>query len=183
VAAVIRVVCIGNEIASDDGIGIRVGRTLASLPLPDGVEVVLRDAAGFELLDDCPGCERLIFVDAASTGAVPGTCRVTALDAFGPSPAPGLSTHAFGLLQVLELARRVRSLALTTLVSVVTIEAESFEPNCLALSPRVAEALPTAVDLVLDLVGASEAVRSVARERARASGGPLRVQDLVRPAK
>ena len=34
------IVCLGNELAGDDGIGYRVGRVLKALPLPAGLEPV-----------------------------------------------------------------------------------------------------------------------------------------------
>jgi hydrogenase maturation protease len=173
----IRILCLGNELARDDGVGIRVGRVLGSLPLPDGAEVVLRPALGFDCLDDCQGCEELIVVDAASTGEAAGTCRLRALDALAPSTPAFGSTHALGLRQVLEIAHRVGGSAPS--IHVVTIEAASFEPNSVELSPAVAAALPRAVELVLDLLGASGALRDMARERAARWARGLTVQELL----
>jgi hydrogenase maturation protease len=173
----IRILCLGNELARDDGVGIRVGRVLQSLPLSDGVEVVLRPALGFDCLDDCQGCDHLIVVDAASTGEVPGTCRLQEVDALAPSAPPFGSTHALGLGQVLEVARRLGRLPSS--IRVVTVEAGSFEPNSVELGPAVAAALPTAVEQVLDLVGASGALRDMARERAARWAGGLTVADLL----
>ena len=46
-----RIVCVGNELVSDDGLGIRVGRALQRLPLPAGVEVVFAADIGLDLID------------------------------------------------------------------------------------------------------------------------------------
>jgi hydrogenase maturation protease len=173
----IRVLCLGNELARDDGIGIRVGRVLRSLPLPDGLEVVLRPALGFESLDDCQGCDELIVVDAASTGEAPGSCQVRELEALAPSVSPFGSTHALGLRQLVEVAWRLGSWPSS--IHVITVEAESFEPNSVDLGPRVAAALPRAVDLVLDLVGASEALRDLGREQAARWARCLTVEELL----
>jgi hydrogenase maturation protease len=173
----IRILCLGNELAQDDGVGIRVGRVLRSLPLPDGVEVVLRPALGFDCLDDCQGCDHLIVVDAASTGEAAGTCRVRDLDALAASSPAFGSTHALGLRQVLEIAYRLGGSPSST--DAITIEAASFGPNSLELSPAVAAALPTAVELVLDLAGASGALRDMARERAARWARGLTVQELL----
>jgi len=173
----IRVLCLGNELARDDGVGIRVGRVLQSLPLPDGVEVVLRPALGFESLDDCPGCDELIVVDAASTGEAAGTCQVREFDALAPSSSPFGSTHALGLGQLLEVARRLGSQPSS--IRVVTVEAGSLEPNSVELGPEVAAALPRAVDLVLELIGASGALRDLARDRALGWARPLTLEELL----
>jgi hydrogenase maturation protease len=44
-------VCLGNELVGDDGIGIRVGRVLLGLALPSEITVELRASLGFDLLD------------------------------------------------------------------------------------------------------------------------------------
>ena len=173
----IRVLCLGNELARDDGVGIRVGRVLRSLPLPDGTEVVFRPALGFESLDDCQGCESLIVVDAASTGEAPGTCRLRDLDVLAASAPPFGSTHALGLGQLVEVARRLGRLPPS--IHVVTVEAESLEPHSVELGPAVAAALPRAVDLVLDLVGASGALRDLACERAARYARGLTLEELL----
>ena len=76
----IRILCLGNELVSDDGVGIRVGRVLAQLPLPAGVTVEFQLGIGLELMDSLRPAEELIIVDAAQTGAPPGTCHITELD-------------------------------------------------------------------------------------------------------
>ncbi len=174
---VIRVLCLGNELAGDDGIGIRVGRVLKSLPLPDDLEVVLRPALGFESLDDCQGCDELIVVDATSTGEAPGTCRFQPLDALATLSAPFGSTHALGLWQLVEVARHLGTVPSS--IRAITVEAESFERNSIELSPRVAAALPRAVGLVLDLVGADGALRHLGRERAVRCARGLTVEELL----
>ena len=69
-----RILCLGNELVRDDGVGIRIGRILMSLPLPADVRVELAPQLGFDLLDAVAGAERVILVDAMSTGRAVGTC-------------------------------------------------------------------------------------------------------------
>ena len=46
-----RILCLGNELVRDDGVGIRIGRILMALPLPADVRVELAPQLGFDLLD------------------------------------------------------------------------------------------------------------------------------------
>jgi hypothetical protein len=41
-----RILCIGNELVHDDGVGIRIGRILMDLPLPADVRVELAPSLG-----------------------------------------------------------------------------------------------------------------------------------------
>jgi len=70
-----RVLCIGNELASDDAVGVRVGRVLARLRLPDAISIVIRPQVGLELLDDLEDVDELLIVDAMRTGRPRGRSR------------------------------------------------------------------------------------------------------------
>jgi hydrogenase maturation protease len=176
----IRIICLGNELVHDDGVGVRVGRVLRELDLPEGVSVELRRVVGLELLDELEGDEALILVDASHTGGEPGTCQLLELDvAVGLARSPYCS-HGMSLAEILEIARRMFPERLPRRVSVVAIEALQLERYGTTLTPPVKAALPVAVDLVLEAIGASEDVRQEGRRRSLVWGEQvLGIKDVV----
>ncbi len=146
------VVCVGNELAADDGVGIRIGQELAALQLPRGVRVRCVQELGFDLLDALTQAGRLVIVDAASTGRPPGTCfelQPAELEEVAASTQCG---HALGLGALLRLARRLEPNRALAEVYLVCVEGETFTGYSTELSPQVAAAIPEAVDHVLRLV-------------------------------
>ncbi|MBN1609457.1 MAG: hydrogenase maturation protease [Polyangiaceae bacterium] len=165
----VTVVCAGNELGRDDGIGIRVGRVLRRLDLPDGVEVRFFLELGWELLDLMRASVRVVVVDATCFGRRPGTCSVSRLEALEPADRSPLGCHGLGLPLLAEMARQLSPEAALPQVTLVGIEAERLDGFSTELSPSVREALPKAVGLVLSEIGASAALVAAARELGRES--------------
>ncbi|MFC1642063.1 hydrogenase maturation protease [Myxococcota bacterium] len=159
----IQIVCLGNELAKDDGVGLQIGRVLGRLPLPSGVEVVLRAELGFELLDILNQACQVILVDAVCTGAPPGTCLVLEEAALAELAAPIVSSHGIDVAELIEVARRLSPQREIARVCCVGVEAESFAPYCCGLTQAVKAALPRAVELVLRLIGAPPALIELGR--------------------
>ncbi|MGA9597239.1 MAG: hydrogenase maturation protease, partial [Acidimicrobiia bacterium] len=98
----VRVLCLGNDLIADDGIGITAAE-LIRRRLP-GVAVVEEAMSGLYLIEDVIGVDRLIVVDAVITGeAPPGTIHV--LGECDVAVVPGVSPHYVGLFETLELVR------------------------------------------------------------------------------
>ncbi len=150
----ITVVCLGNELARDDRVGLEVGRRLRELPLPPAVHVELRREVGFDLLEDLETSEHVVLVDATSLGGVPGSCRILGEAELAVSAATPFSSHSLPLGELLALGRRLFGNEQVARVTFVGIEAESLAPYHVGLSPRVAAALPGAVARVAELVQA-----------------------------
>jgi hydrogenase maturation protease len=111
------VIGLGNAFRGDDAAGLAVARALGDDP-----RVLVHEGEPIDLLDRWEGAGEVIVVDAARSGAAPGT--VLRLDALaGPLGAPG-STHAFGLAETLELARALGRAP--ERVTVYAIEGEDF---------------------------------------------------------
>jgi hydrogenase maturation protease len=112
----------GNELRRDDAAGLEVARRLAVVP---GVEV--REARGdmTSLADLWDAANRVVVVDAARSGAPPGS--VHRFDATS-DPLPAAfgrgSTHALGVADAVELARALGRLPATLIV--YGIEGEDF---------------------------------------------------------
>jgi len=110
---------------------------MSALPAEIGVEEHSGEAAA--LLDRLDGLTAAYLVDACASGAPAGTVR--RFDA-GSVPLPqglfGLSTHAFGLAEAVELGRALGQLPRHCIV--YAIEAGSFDMGA-PLSPSVAAAV------------------------------------------
>jgi hydrogenase maturation protease len=162
-----RIICLGNEIICDDGIGIRVGRVLAQLALGDGISVEFRPNLGLEMLEMVADAERLILVDAMKTGARPGHCEVLELSLVEALAQSVSCCHGVGLCELIQVAHKVMPGRVAERVTIVGIEGEILDRFGMQLSPSVAAALSPAVETVLGLLGAGEELVSKSREICR----------------
>jgi hydrogenase maturation protease len=161
-----RVLCLGNELLTDDALGAVVAEQLREL-LPGTAEVVFTSAMGFDLMDEVLGASRLLVVDTIETGTKPpGTVHL--LREEDVHPVPGGSPHYIGLFETLKLGRKLQ-LDVPQDVIIIAVE----PADCLtlggALTPAVQEAVPIVVNLVQRLASqprldctSLEAARSVA---------------------
>ena len=129
---------VGNGWRGDDGAGLAVARRVRELA-PDGVEVREVEGDATALVDAWSGAGHVVVVDAAQSGAAPGTVR--RFDARSqPLPVRSLrsSTHAFGVSDAVELARSLGRLP--SRLEVYAIEGASFVAGD-RLSPSVERAV------------------------------------------
>jgi hydrogenase maturation protease len=141
----VRVICLGNAHASDDGAALRLP---AELP---GAEVIHAGRPGAGLLDMLEGERPVVLVDVTQSGAAPGTIHRMALAELSEVALAGeqVSSHGFGPGEVLALGRALgRPLPTGRFVGV---EGLRFEPGD-ALSPAIQEALGTLEDAVREAV-------------------------------
>lgn len=146
-----RVVCVGNELCHDDGVAAAVGRALEPYVNLADLEIVFAAEFGLSTLDAFLDVQQVVVVDAITTGGVPGACSLHADLDFMPSATCSVG-HAITLSSLLELVARLRDDATPPRVSVVAVEAENLAPFGICLSPRVQQAIPLAVELVLQAV-------------------------------
>ncbi len=152
-----RVICLGNELAGDDGVAVRVGGELTRLGLPTDVELTLSPAVGLDLIDLVLDADALVFVDATSTGVPPGTVRRLSLAEVSGLAAAPYCCHALGLPELLRLAARLAPDGRRPLVTVVGIEAAVMDRFGTELSAPVAAAVPVAASAVLGALGLAAA--------------------------
>jgi hydrogenase maturation protease len=106
----ILVIGVGNEYRSDDAVGLVVARRLRQLSL-ENVTVIEESGEGTDLMESWKGAHMVIIVDAASSGAKPGTIhRIDARAQRIPTGLLRYSTHAFGVGEAVELARAMNRL-------------------------------------------------------------------------
>jgi hydrogenase maturation protease len=162
----IRILCLGNEMACDDGIGIRVGRVLRTLPLSPDLTIELRPGVGLELLDTLHAEETLVLVDAMRTGHLPGECRVLDASQSVLRAQSQFCCHGVGVMEILEIARQLMPERIPRRLIVVGVEAEILSHFGTSLSDRVRQALPRAVETALRAAGASERLQALGRAQA-----------------
>jgi hydrogenase maturation protease len=133
----------------DDAVGLAVAAALAAAPLPSGVAVHRCERPLPDLLDALAGAEAAILIDAARTGATPGSVtRLRPGDLAGPRSA---SSHGQGVAQALALAAHLEGRP--EHVEIVAIEiAEPTVPGAPALAPPVQAAIPGAVAMVREIL-------------------------------
>jgi len=170
-----RVLCLGNELISDDALGIVAASWLfrrlavAGTPVAPGpsldpamtvrafelprvgpVEVVETALTGMYLLEAVVGASRLIVVDTVVTGATdPGTVlELKESDLAGPR---GGSPHYIGLLETLDLARAL-GLEVPADVVIVAVEAGDYMTVGGEMTAPVRAAVPVVVERVMALI-------------------------------
>jgi hydrogenase maturation protease len=171
----VRVLALGNELISDDALGIVAAHELCSrlaeagteVPMPAAfdpaatmrafdfegvgrVEIVETALTGMYLLEAVVGARRLIVIDTIVTCIVaPGTVlELREGDLAGPR---GGSPHYIGLLETLEMARAL-GLTVPTEVLIMCVEAGDYMTVGGAMTAPVESAVPAVVDRAMALV-------------------------------
>lgn len=147
------VIGVGNDFRGDDAAGLIVARAVRERA-PRGVVVheLGRDATA--LLELWAGSMQAVVVDAMRSGRQAGTVvRFDGLDEdqWPPGARGALtSSHAFGVLEAVELGRRLSLLPAS--LAIYGIEGTSFDVGA-PLSPPVADAVRGVVDRILAEAG------------------------------
>ncbi len=106
VAGRVVVVGCGNLLRGDDGVGPILIRELWTEGVPAGVELVDGGTAGMDVGFKMAGADRVVLIDAAATGAEPGTIyRVPGPELEQLPPLEGLHSHLFRWDHALAFAR------------------------------------------------------------------------------
>ena len=132
---------IGNILLKDEGIGCHIVRALQEIPLPN-VKVI--DGGTFP--DVFPeDADKLVVVDAAKGGGIPGEVYRFHLDDIALEQKPFLSLHDISLVDNLLLMRLLHNIGETIIIGV--------EPKeigwGLELSSELQEKIPQIVETIL----------------------------------
>lgn len=146
------VIGLGNEQRGDDGVGRHVVRALQAVEWPEVNAVTLAEESGegLALMDRWKGYRLVLLVVAVHSGAAPGTIhRLDAQAKALPSRLFHFSTHTFGVVEAVELARAMNQLP--PVLMVYAIEGRQFESGE-SLSGEVARAAQEVAGLVGNVV-------------------------------
>lgn len=143
------VIGLGNRDRGDDAAGLVVADDLALYELE--VDVLAWERPEVDLLDVLPQYDHVVIVDAARSGAPPGTIHRNPHLA---GDGAGLGTHGFGVGQVLELAAALDRLPAQ--VDLLLIEIGPTDHGA-GLSVQVAAAIDDLVAVLLRTVTGGDA--------------------------
>lgn len=147
-----RVIGVGQRLAGDDGVGVRVAERLRSLGLED-VEVAFA-ASATDLIAALTGVRRVIVVDAVLGSGAPGHLHVATPEDFDAQRLVAITTHGLDLPAAVALARALYPDTVAPEIQIVGIEIERPEALAEALSPPATAAVEAAVRAVVALLRA-----------------------------
>lgn len=147
------VVCIGNDLVADDGIGYAIyDELVADTTLPEKTRLKLLGLGGMDVIEEIDGEDLLIVVDALQLGFDPGTVHVLSwseLPYMEPRPVSG---HGIGIREAIEVAKRLYADKVPKEIYLVGIEGECFDQLGKGLTPIVSESVPDAVLAIRNLI-------------------------------
>ncbi len=148
------VACLGNPDRGDDGLGAAVAQRLEKM-LPANVALIMRSGDMLSLIEDFPGFDAIVCVDAAGPMGTPGRIHRLAAGEL-PKGFPLASTHGFGLADAIEMARALHRAPQE--IAVYAVEGCCFDAGA-PMTPAVAAA-------------ADETARRIAAEVGRKTPSP-----------
>lgn len=137
----LRVVCLGEPMAGDDGVGVVVASQLAAAGVP---AELLVDPLGLVELAARP--EPLLIVDALATSGAEGRLLWLSLEDLARDAQP-ISSHRVGVAAALELARALSPLPPVEVLAITIRAPERLGPG---LSPQVARAAELAARAIVE---------------------------------
>lgn len=147
----VSIICIGNELLMDDGVGPACARYLLSrYEFPENVQVIDRACMGMAIISDLRECDFALVLDAVEVpGAVPGQLFSFEPQDVAPTPAGMTSLHDVRFADVLGSAE---FLGIKCEGHCFGVQAENMNPSefISALTPRVAAAVPLLCRLAVD---------------------------------
>ncbi len=171
---------IGNVLLRDDGIGVRVVRTLEGLAargevrLPPGVRLLDGGTLGLGLLGELADARAIVVIDAVDLSRPPGSIEVLRGDAIGVLPGEPGASRADAVGELLAAARLLEVLPET--IALVGIQPAEIAAG-LGLTAALEAALPAAVETALTEIHALHAITprsgcgSIARDHDLAPAG------------
>jgi hydrogenase maturation protease len=143
----ITILGVGNELLSDEGVGIHTIKELQKREFPPGIEVLEGGTDGFGLINIITSTDHLIVIDSLKGGGKPGSIYRFHIDD-APS-CPDLfktSVHQIGILEVINLSSLIGN---TPDTIVIGVEPKELKTG-MALSPEIKNKIPRIIELILD---------------------------------
>jgi len=145
----VKVIGIGNPLASDDAVGLHVAHRLLRMNLPNNVEVITAESAGPSILESITRADKAILVDAAVGGSTPGTVHRLSLDDIQAGRCKIRSLHEIDLIDLLKIGRLTRPESFPKKLVILAIEVADTRRYRQGLSIAVRNAIPQIVKTVL----------------------------------
>jgi hydrogenase maturation protease len=141
----LKIISLGNELRSDDGIGPRIIEHIKDIKHPIPITFINAGADAFILLEHLVDSEPIILVDCARMGKEPGSVEKFKIGEANLKQANEMvSLHGFSLAEIVQLARNVGEIAPCTILGIEPETTELGEQ----LSEKVLESIPRVINLV-----------------------------------
>ncbi len=142
------VLCIGNILLSDEGVGVHAAKVIHERGLPADVTLIEGGTDGFKLMNVIVEAGRIVVVDCVKGGADPGSLYRFEIDD-APTALKGMKTsvHQIGILEVIHMSSLISGR--TPRTTFIGCEPASLEMS-MELSSTVAAKLPRIVELVYE---------------------------------
>jgi len=165
------VICVGNELLHDEGVGPAVAkRLLEGYEFPENVEILDCGTMGFAIMDEIMTHDYILTVDAVEgTGEVPGTVFTFKPEDIG-GPQVSRGAHDTRLIDVLDACRLIGLEPVGECVGVQVSGIDAEEVG-IGLSPEVEAAVPLVCETVLAML-CNHGVRGIIDRRTGHEVGP-----------
>lgn len=151
------IIGIGNRYRGDDAFGCIVASELVGT-IPPNVRCIEHDGEPAALMECWRGAEKVVLIDAVSSGAEAGEIfHFNLAQQSLPEEFNLYSTHAFGVPQAVELARALKKLPPE--ISFIGVEGECFEAGQ-ELSSALAKAKDAVIAEIIDLLEPRESIHA-----------------------
>jgi hydrogenase maturation protease len=147
------VLCLGNEILTDDSFGFKIAQKLKShYNFKGNAEVIFSPLGGLNLIDLLRDRERVLIIDTlALKKSVPGTLHYFEMGHF--TPAKNLTcSHQISLPTALKFGREL-GIEMPDKIDVLAVEARDIETLSESMTPEVEAAVAPAVAKILSWIG------------------------------
>jgi len=142
-------VCVGNNLMGDDGIGIILSELLRNESLPKQVRVLEKGTSQLSVFYALSELDRAIIIDAVDFGGRPGETRLFALkDVVTDKDCSGLSLHECDLLAIIDLFNKLN--IQPPAITIYAIQPETIIPGA-GLSPALMAKLPEYLKEIIKL--------------------------------
>ncbi len=138
------VIGIGNLLRADDGVGIHVVRIFQDEML--GVDAVDLSTANIDLLDHIRSRDRVVIVDAITTGAEPGT--IHRLEPGELVESDFDQSHGLNLPGILKLGEQLYPEEMPKKIVILAVEAQNVESFSSELTEKVRAAVPKIIRMI-----------------------------------
>ncbi len=147
---------IGNSILGDDGVGVHVAQELARIIKDENIDVRDVSVDGLNLFDFIIGYDKLVVIDAIVTddGKIGEIYRLKPEYVCDPSRS-AISPHHFNLATTIEIGKRLFPNEMPEEIVVFAVGTRKIAIVTEEMTGKVKEAIPLAINLVLQEIGAA----------------------------
>lgn len=145
------IVCIGNQLVADDGIGQVLYQELSTTSLPEQVRLKFLGLGGIDLIEELQGEELLIVVDGVQLGGKVGDVVVLDWSELPVCEGRPVSGHGIGVREAIAVAQHISPEKCPQRVVLVGVEGACFDKLGIGLTKEVVDSIPEALTQILDL--------------------------------